>query len=225
MAAAGDGRTAAASGPEALLSLSRQVDASLVQLFLELEQLEGKRVALNARVEEGWFSLSKTRYAMGAKSVGPLQYSSSMAPCFRVRTSEPEPGRPEFEVVFSEPGSPQEAPAADAHGVSDSGEPEPASPVLRRRPQPGASPPQPGASPPQPAPPPAAVAPAPERDPLTWFGILVPQSLRQAQGSFRAALLLAGEIAALQSRIEWGRARVQGLLREKRKLLEQLQAA
>ncbi|XP_020854116.1 vacuolar ATPase assembly protein VMA22-like [Phascolarctos cinereus] len=218
MATAGGEQSAAASGLGALRSVSTQLDSLLVQLLLDLEQLEGKRVALNARVEEGWFSLSKTRYALGAKAVSPLQYGSSMAPFFRVCTSEPEPGRPEFEVIFARPGSPKDMRPQEAQGVSGYGEPEPESPVLRRRPQPQGS----ALQPPPPTP---AAATSPERDPLTWFGILVPQSLRQAQGSFRAALFMAGEMAALQSRIEWGRNQIQALLQEKQKLLDQLKVA
>ncbi|XP_027698396.1 coiled-coil domain-containing protein 115 [Vombatus ursinus] len=213
--ATGGEQSAAASGPGPLQSVSTQLDSLLVQLLLDLEQLEGKRVTLNARVEEGWFSLSKTRYALGAKAVSPLQYSSCMAPFFRVCTSEPETGRPEFEVIFARPGSPKDVRAQEAQGVSDYEEAESESAVLRRRPQPQGSALQ--TTPPTPA-----AATSPERDPLTWFGILVPQSLRQAQGSFRAALLMAGEIAALQSRIEWGRAQIQALLQEKQKLLDQL---
>lgn len=82
-----------------------ELDSLLVQLLGDLEELEAKRAALNARVEEvgaggggrvgarrgpprstgpfspqGWLSLSKARYAMGAKSVGPLQYASRMEP-------------------------------------------------------------------------------------------------------------------------------------------------
>lgn len=36
---------------------------------------------------QGWLSLAKARYAMGAKSVGPLQYASYMEPqvCVRAR--------------------------------------------------------------------------------------------------------------------------------------------
>ncbi|XP_036595774.1 coiled-coil domain-containing protein 115-like [Trichosurus vulpecula] len=56
---------------------------------------------------------------------------------------------------------------------------------------------------------------SPERDPLTWFGILVPQSLRQAQGSIRAALLMAGETSGLQSRVQSGRAQIQAVHPEK----------
>ncbi|KAF6083773.1 coiled-coil domain containing 115 [Phyllostomus discolor] len=57
------------------------------------------------------------------------------------------------------------------------------------------------------------------RDPLNWFGILVPHSLRQAQASFREGLQLAAEMASLQSHISWGRSRLQEL-QEKVKQLE-----
>ncbi|XP_044529826.1 coiled-coil domain-containing protein 115-like [Gracilinanus agilis] len=197
-----------------LQSLSTQLDLHLLRLFVELEELEGKREALNARVEEGWFSLSKTRYAMGAKAVSSLQYASSMVPLFRVCISELESGRPEFQVVFTDPKEVQD--------VTDNEEPKseaPLTPVLRRRPQPH---PQPHGSPLQSTSPTPAPLASLDRDPLTWFGILVPQSLRQAQGSFRGALLIAGEIAELQGRIEWCRTQVQALQKEKQKLLEQL---
>ncbi|XP_044541188.1 coiled-coil domain-containing protein 115-like [Gracilinanus agilis] len=142
---------------------------------------------------------------MGVKAVGPLQYGSSMAALFRVGISEPEPGRPEFQVTFTD--------SKEARGPMEPKSEVPFPPGCRRRSQPRRTSPEP-----------APLAP-PERDPLTWFGILVPQSLRQAQGSFRAALLMAGEVAGLQSRIEWGRGQIQILRQEKRKLLDQLKVA
>ncbi|XP_032626065.2 vacuolar ATPase assembly protein VMA22 [Chelonoidis abingdonii] len=60
---------------------------------------------------------------------------------------------------------------------------------------------------------------ASSQDPLTWFGILVPQSLRQAQSSFREGILLAAEIASLQSDIEATLAQYRALLERKRQLL------
>ncbi|XP_034648651.1 coiled-coil domain-containing protein 115, partial [Trachemys scripta elegans] len=91
------------------------------------------------------------------------------------------------------------------------------SPVLRQRKGPGKTA-DPG--------PPVEAAPEPDsqkgassRDPLTWFGILVPQSLRQAQSSFKEGILLAGEIASLQSDIEATRAQYRALLERKRQLL------
>ncbi|OWJ99931.1 CCDC115 [Cervus elaphus hippelaphus] len=159
--------------------LRAELDFLLLQLLGDLEQLEAKRQALNARVEEGWLSLSKARYAMGAKSVGPLQYASHMEP---QRGSGRTP-----EVLDGESRHP------DSRGA------------LRRRkglprtPEPDSSP-------------------APQ-NPLKWFGILVPHSLRQAQASFREGLQLAADMASLQSRINWGRSQLKEL-QEKLKQLE-----
>ncbi|KAM7237524.1 hypothetical protein CapIbe_011768, partial [Capra ibex] len=61
-------------------------------------------------------------------------------------------------------------------------------------------------------------SPAPQ-NPLKWFGILVPHSLRQAQASFREGLQLAADMVSLQSRISWGRSQLQEL-QEKLKQLE-----
>ncbi|KAG5213604.1 coiled-coil domain-containing protein 115 isoform X1 [Ovis aries] len=176
--------------------LRAELDFLLLQLLEDLEQLEAKRQALNARVEEGWLSLSKARYAMGAKSVGPLQYASHMEPQVRVCTGEAQDGLQKFWMVRAGTQTPEEVGSREAAFVSS---------ALRRRkglprtPEPDSSP-------------------APQ-NPLKWFGILVPHSLRQAQASFREGLQLAADMASLQSRISWGRSQLQEL-QEKLKQLE-----
>ncbi|XP_071076324.1 coiled-coil domain-containing protein 115 isoform X1 [Desmodus rotundus] len=215
-----------------------ELDLLLLRLLADLEELEAKRAALNARVEEGWLSLSKARYAMGAKSVGPLQYASHMEPQVCVCTSEDPDGLQKFQVVRAaaqapEDVGPRESALRRRKGLTRTPEPEPSS--------------------------------AP-RDPLNWFGILVPHSLRQAQASFREewvrhvassavgqagcgrdwpwdwvawrprglgssrssrgigwkplrGLRLAADMASLQSHISWGRSRLREL-QEKVKQLE-----
>ncbi|XP_012372003.1 coiled-coil domain-containing protein 115-like [Octodon degus] len=160
-----------------------ELDSLLLQLLSDLEELETKRAALNARVEEA-------RYAMGAKSVGPLQYASRMEPRVCVRASEDRDGRRTFRVVSTEAQTPEEL------GPREAG--------LRRRKGPSKIP-EPVLSAPQ--------------DPLNWFGILVPQSLQQAQASFQDGLQLAADIASLQTRIDRGQSQFQGL-QEKLKQLE-----
>ncbi|XP_055253301.1 coiled-coil domain-containing protein 115 isoform X2 [Moschus berezovskii] len=170
--------------------LRAELDLLLLQLLGDLEQLEAKRQALNARVEEGWLSLSKARYAMGAKSVGPLQYASHMEPQVRVCTSEAQEGQ-KFWMVRAGAQTPEEVGSREAALRRRKG--------LPRTPEPDSSP-------------------APQ-NPLKWFGILVPHSLRQAQASFREGLQLAADMASLQSRISWGRSQLQEL-QEKLKQLE-----
>ncbi|XP_073926536.1 coiled-coil domain-containing protein 115 isoform X2 [Castor canadensis] len=140
--------------------LRAELDSLFLQLLGDLEELEAKRAALNARVEEGWLSLAKARYAMGAKSVGPLQYASHMEPQVCVRASEAQDGIQTFRVVRADAQTPEEVGPREA--------------ALRRRKGPMKTP-EPESS-------------AVPQDPLHWFGILVPHSLRQAQASFRDGL-------------------------------------
>ncbi|XP_040083830.1 coiled-coil domain-containing protein 115 isoform X2 [Oryx dammah] len=170
--------------------LRAELDFLLLQLLGDLEQLEAKRQALNARVEEGWLSLSKARYAMGAKSVGPLQYASHMEPQVRVCTSEAQDGLQKFWMVKAGTQTPEEVGSREAALRRRKG--------LPRTPEPDSSP-------------------APQ-NPLKWFGILVPHSLRQAQASFREGLQLAADMASLQSRISWGRSQLQELQEELKQL-------
>ncbi|XP_059540371.1 coiled-coil domain-containing protein 115 isoform X1 [Myotis daubentonii] len=145
----------------AAADLRAELDSLLLQLLWDLEELESKRVALNARVEEGWLSLSKARYAMGAKSVGPLQYASRMEPQVCVCTSEAQNGLQKFRVVRAGAQSPEEVGPREAALRRRKG--------LTRIPEPEVF----SASP----------------NPLNWFGILVPHSLRQAQASFQEGLI------------------------------------
>ncbi|XP_053452973.1 coiled-coil domain-containing protein 115 [Nycticebus coucang] len=167
----------------AALGLRVELDSLLLQLLGDLEELEAKRAALNTRVEEGWLSLAKARYAMGAKSVGPLQYASCMEPQVCVRASEAQDGLQKFRVVKAGAQTPEEV------GPREEG--------LRRRKGPTKTPVQESSEGPQ--------------DPLNWFGILVPHSLRQAQASFRDGLQLAADIASLQNRIDWGQSQFREL--------------
>uniref|UniRef100_A0A8D1EIZ5 Vacuolar ATPase assembly protein VMA22 n=1 Tax=Sus scrofa TaxID=9823 RepID=A0A8D1EIZ5_PIG len=203
----------------AAANLRAELDSLLLQLLGDLEELETKRAALNARVEEGWLSLSKARYAMGAKSVGPLQYASRMEPQVCVCTSEAQDGLQKFWLVRAGARTPeevgpresgkqgrvicwfydgQEKKWTDSH-LNYKGK------ALRKRKGPTKT------AEPEPSPAP--------QDPLNWFGILVPHSLRQAQASFREGLQLAADMASLQIRIDWGRNQLRGL-QEKLKQLE-----
>nr|XP_023968210.1 coiled-coil domain-containing protein 115 isoform X1 [Chrysemys picta bellii]XP_023968211.1 coiled-coil domain-containing protein 115 isoform X1 [Chrysemys picta bellii] len=208
------------------LALRRELDERLLHLLGALETLQGKRDEFNSCVEQGWFSLSKSRFAMGCKSVSALQYGARMEPLVRVcasprggsmvwfiPSSEGESGQVAFQVIPGD-GDPSAEAAEGSPAVEEIG---PQDQVLRQRKGPGKTA-DPG--------PPVEAAPEPDsqngassRDPLTWFGILVPQSLRQAQSSFKEGILLAGEIASLQSDIEATRAQYRALLERKRQLL------
>lgn len=58
------------------------------------------------------------------------------------------------------------------------------------------------------------------RDPIRWFGILVPGTLRQSQQSFRHGVEIVCDIATLQSDLIDIRTRYLLLMKEKRALVE-----
>ncbi|KAI4456699.1 coiled-coil domain-containing protein [Holotrichia oblita] len=49
------------------------------------------------------------------------------------------------------------------------------------------------------------------QDPLKWFGVLVPQNLHIAQNRFKQALIWIGEIANIQSRLNYNCNKLEGL--------------
>ncbi|XP_028309360.1 coiled-coil domain-containing protein 115 [Gouania willdenowi] len=184
---------------EASLSL----DEKLLRFMDQLELMQEKRVALNALIEQGWISMSSARYSMGSKHVSALQYASEMDPlvCVEVSTSdsgdvqffterttqtcsnvcEPAPTAIE-EIGPQEQGvrrrniSKKDVPTKDK---SDGTIREKTSEVNLTK----------------------TNEHSPQQDPLKWFGILVPQSLKQAQSSFKQVIELSAEIASLQTAI------------------------
>uniref|UniRef100_A0A8C5S2E0 Vacuolar ATPase assembly protein VMA22 n=1 Tax=Laticauda laticaudata TaxID=8630 RepID=A0A8C5S2E0_LATLA len=187
------------------IEICEELDRVILHLFDALEMLQTKREAFNGMVEQGWFSLSKSRYAMGNKSVSTLQYGHQMTPSIRIETSKAEDGQTQFQVItedaFKSPAFVEEI------GPSEQ--------VLRRRKGPGKA--EDVAQPQNAASKPAETL--GHQDPLNWFGILVPQSLRQAQKTFREGIHLAAEIASIQSEIEATRSYYQSLLEKKQKLV------
>ncbi|XP_068026598.1 coiled-coil domain-containing protein 115 [Melanerpes formicivorus] len=151
------------------------LDAAALELLEALERLQEKRGLLGDLLRQGWFSLSQARYSLGCHRVSSLQYGAAMVPRVRVRPRQ-DPGGPlRFEEV---PGTGEDPQELRREGDSE---------LRQRRPPPKTE----GAAP----------RPKPPVDPLTWFGVLVPPSLRQAQGSFCQAVSLALEVAELQGQV------------------------
>lgn len=179
---------------------SLQLDEKLMRFMDQLELLEEKRATLNSLIEQGWFSMSKARYSMGNKQVSVLQYASEMEPLVKVNARMQDNGEVQFCTEQQTQKSGKEA-AKDLRPIEDVG---PQEEGVRRRnksknektekhPSEDAS---------------CKKAPEvnpvrksehnPQQDPLKWFGILVPQSLKQAQSSFKQVIELSAEIATLQ---------------------------
>ncbi|XP_032064508.1 coiled-coil domain-containing protein 115 [Thamnophis elegans] len=189
--------------------ICEELDRVILHLFDALEMLQTKREAFNSMVEQGWFSLSKSRYAMGNKSVSTLQYGHQMTPLVRIETSKAEDGHTQFQVIAEDvfKGKDESPTIVEEIGPSEQ--------VLRRRKGPGSA--KDVAQPLNTASQPAEAL--DHHDPLNWFGILVPQSLRQAQKTFREGISLAAEIASIQSEIEATQRYYKSLLGKKQKLV------
>ena len=146
---------------------------------------------------QGYFDMAKARYAMGAQTVGALQYDTVMSALVHVRTSREIVSYDEavssngdyvnFEVDRIQPG--KVGRSHDASLDNQLGESVSEEVHLRRR-KPVASEEQERHSVEELLPTlvgedeEGMVEGEPPKDPLRWFGVLVPQSLRHSQKSF-----------------------------------------
>ncbi|XP_018541407.1 coiled-coil domain-containing protein 115 [Lates calcarifer] len=198
---------------ESFLSL----DAKLLRFMDQLELLEEKRATLNSLIEQGWFSLSKARYSMGNKHVSALQYASEIEPLVCVHARTLDNGEAEFCI---ERVTQSKESGKDERSVEDIG---PQEEGVRRRNKPKKDIARSEKAP--------EVTPVkkndqnPQQDPLKWFGILVPQSLKQAQLSFKQVIELSAEIAALQIAILNTRQELKNSMKDKHALQKKTSTA
>ncbi|XP_056897923.1 coiled-coil domain-containing protein 115 [Takifugu flavidus] len=207
------------------LKSSVLLDEELLRFMELLELLEEKRTAFNSLIEQGWFSISKARYSMGNKQVSALQYASEIEPLVHVHTRTLDNGGVDFHTERVQQNYSNDT-EQDARSVEDIGPQEEG--VRRRKGQDnrrqkdmmekdashfGST---------TNAVPHRKSEPNPGQDPLKWFGILVPQSLKQAQSSFKQVLELSAEIAALQTSVINTRQELKRLMKDKRILEEKV---
>lgn len=170
------------------------LDEKLLRFMEQLELLEEKRATFNSLIEQGWFSMSKARYTMGNKQVSALQYASEIEPLVCVQTRTLDNGEVEFTTERCTQTCSKES-GKDQRAIEDIG---PQEEGVRRRNRPKREIAESTSS---------DKAPAGKRDhnaqqdPLKWFGVLVPQSLKHAQSSFKQVIELSAEIAALQTAV------------------------
>ncbi|XP_029912684.1 vacuolar ATPase assembly protein VMA22 [Myripristis murdjan] len=220
-------------GQSELEESSLMLDEKLLRCMEQLELLEEKRAALNSLIEQGWFSMSKARYSMGNKQVSALQYASEIEPLVHVHTRTLDNNEVEFciervtqkcnnesgkDVKTVEDIGPQEegvrrriksknnstekeeTEKAGSERLLTKTEPSEVVPVIKRDQN-------------------------PQQDPLKWFGILVPQTLKQAQSSFKQVIELSAEIASLQSAVCTAREDLKLSMKQKCALVEKTSAA
>ncbi|XP_049438369.1 coiled-coil domain-containing protein 115 isoform X2 [Epinephelus fuscoguttatus] len=214
-------------GVSQLEESSLLLDEKLLRFMDQLELLEEKRAALNSLIEQGWFSISKARYSMGNKHVSALQYASEIEPLVCVHARTLDSGEVDFCSERVKQKCSNEA-EKDAKSIEDIG---PQEEGVRRRIKPKKDTTKKEASEEASSDKAPKVTPVrkieqnPQQDPLKWFGILVPQSLKQAQSSFRQVIELSAEIATLQTAVLNTRQELQHSMKNKHSLQEEALAA
>ncbi|XP_034732686.1 coiled-coil domain-containing protein 115 [Etheostoma cragini] len=176
------------------------LDEKLLRFMDQLALLEEKRATLNSLIEQGWFSMSKARYSMGNKHVSALQYASEIEPLVSVHARALDNGEVGFCTERVKQKCSNET-GKDARLIEDIG---PQEEGVRRRIKPKKDIPERETRE-------EAISEKvpevrkgeqnPQQDPLKWFGILVPQSLKQAQSAFKQVIELSAEIATLQTAV------------------------
>lgn len=210
-------------GVSQLEESSLLLDEKLLRFMDQLELLEEKRAALNSLIEQGWFSISKARYSMGNKHVSALQYASEIEPLVCVHARTLDSGEVDFCSERVKQKCSNEA-EKDAKSIEDIG---PQEEGVRRRIKPKKDTTEKEASEEASSEKAPEVTPVrkieqnPQQDPLKWFGILVPQSLKQAQSSFRQVIELSAEIATLQIAVLNTRQELQHSMKNKHSLQEE----
>ncbi|XP_010745476.2 coiled-coil domain-containing protein 115 [Larimichthys crocea] len=214
-------------GVSELEESSLLLDEKLLRFMDQLESLEEKRATLNSLIEQGWFSISKARYSMGNKQVSALQYASEIEPLVCVHARTLDNGEVDFSTERAQQKCSKEA-GLDAKSVEDIG---PQEEGIRRRIRPKKDITEKEASGEASSEKAPEITPVrkcdqnPQQDPLKWFGILVPQSLKQAQTSFKQVIELSAEIAALQTAVLNTRQELKRSMKDKHAAQEKVSAA
>ncbi|XP_078001360.1 vacuolar ATPase assembly protein VMA22-like [Glandiceps talaboti] len=198
----------------------RRLDEIVLHYFDTLKKLMEERERLQILLSEGYYKLSKARYSMGNKAVSSLQYDThNMKAMATITVSKPSQGsgcifeierKKASKVKKSQSSKRTESvyPVIDLHESTE----------VRRRKGDGTGGGMPviqmqdldlnDANDENTAP-----------DPLRWFGVLVPPTLRQGQSSFIQAVEVACSLTNLQSELERNRIEYQSLLKEKKELM------
>ncbi|XP_031559702.1 coiled-coil domain-containing protein 115-like [Actinia tenebrosa] len=188
-------------------SVAEKLDDLTLEFFEKFESLQRKREELSKAMRDGYLNLSQARYSMGNKAVGPLQYSSRM----QALVSVYENNAMQFELQKNIPGHSENKKEDQEDESSSSG--------LRKRK--GTLPSKENGE----------ISESVDdnlafgvqeielsdmkkkdktvgrqetvgKDPLKWFGVLVPMCLRTGQNDFRSAIDLCCDLVNLENEMK-----------------------
>lgn len=175
--------------------LGKKMDNTIIEFFDILTELYKVNELLEETMKSGFFNMSRARYNMGAKSVGALQFSDNMTANYKVNIGT-EDGDSEF-VLESSKGDNSVLPQTGstdtavrrrnvATNVSEKSESEKTGDVVTMLKNVDLT----------------DHVPKPRcQNPITWFGVLVPASLRQSQTDFKCAIDYVVDLANLRKKL------------------------
>ena len=212
-----------------------ELDKLTLQFFENLESLQDKRQALSDAVRDGHLNLSMARYSMGNKAVSSLQYSHKMECALYHVDLVDEENLAAFRLRKVNPGEVlSEANTSDGNKLEGST-------ALRRRKPRNIDKDKDNQESSQLKIEDIEISDMLEsvklnessstngnakvkkvQDPIQWFGVLVPSSLRNGQHKFQTAIELSGEVATVEARLKQIVEKYEHLKRNKRLLREKM---
>lgn len=164
-----------------LQQVNKQLDAKLISFFDILTLLYKEQEKLDEQIKDGFFNMSRARYSMGVKFVGIDQiHEDKMMALMKVEVGEV--GKEDMFTAFSNVGTEVEKEEVETLGLRKRNlvhSPKKSSPVEKETP----------------------TKPKAQQDPIKWFGVLVPPSLRQCQNQFKSSLNTSIAIANLKQKL------------------------
>lgn len=166
---------------EELQEVNQKLDAKLISFFETLSSLYQEQEKLNDQMKDGFWNMSRARYNMGVRFVGMDQiHEERMQALTKVKVEEE--GTDVFEgyssLSVSEENIQVETVGLRKRNVGQS--PEPSPPLVSPDP---------------------STKTKRQHNPIKWFGVLVPPSLRQCQNQFKSSVETTIAVANLKQKL------------------------
>nr|XP_039265038.1 coiled-coil domain-containing protein 115-like [Styela clava] len=203
------------------MASKQNLDFQYLNLLRIIQQIHEKKQQLQTCMENGFFCMSKARYVMGMKQVSKLNYAAVMSANVTVNVEQNDDEVSKFEVQHNK----NERKVSEKQNKTKSGDQKEA--ILRKRNVGNSSSEDKNIETDDTDHVQSSINELPSAvsdidiseedkiatptDPLNWFGVLVPQSLRQCQIEFRKASIIIGDISTLQSQLKLAKTKIKKL--------------
>lgn len=163
-----------------LQQINEELDTKLISFFETLSSLYQEQKKLNDQIKDGFWNMSRARYNMGIKFVGIDQiHEDDMCALTKVKVREDET---EMFEGYSSLHAPEETQPVETVGLRkrNVGQSQEVSTPVGDD---------------------TASKTKKQHDPIRWFGVLVPPSLRQCQNQFKSSVETTIAIANLKQKL------------------------